>query len=89
MLLMGRHAICQLITNGALKVILGPGPGIALIAQIALGNHQKTFIPLPIAAYDRTQQRRNIRVAGGRQVSPHFQLGVHPHAHLANQLEHQ
>ena len=84
-----RDRVGQLIADRALQVVLGPAPGIALIAQVTLGNHQQVVLPLPVAAAHKAQQRRDIRVAGGGQVGTHFQLRVHTGADFTNQLEHQ
>ena len=83
------HGIRQLVTNGALQIVLGPGPRIALIAQIALGDHQQGAFAVGVMALHGTEQRRNIRVARRREVSAHFQLRVHASAELTNEFEHQ
>lgn len=57
MLLLLGHRVRQLIAQGAFEVVLGPFPGIALIAQVALGDHQQRIFTLGVAANHRTQQR--------------------------------
>ncbi|MNE42286.1 hypothetical protein D3C80_1364040 [compost metagenome] len=48
------HGIGQFIADRPFQVALGPLPGIALITQIALGDHQQRVLTLPVAAYHRT-----------------------------------
>ena len=84
-----RDRVGQLVTDRPLQVVLGPAPGIALVAQVTLGDHQQVVLPLPVSAAHEAQQRRNVRVAGGGQVGAHFQLRVHTGADFTNQLEHQ
>ncbi|MCY1449310.1 hypothetical protein D9M71_660380 [compost metagenome] len=85
------HRVCglQFVTNGAFEVVLGPVPGIALIAQIALGDHQQMRLLLAVHPAHPAQQRRDIAEPGSGQVGAHLQLRVYPGVDPPNQLEHQ
>ncbi|MNM92791.1 hypothetical protein D3C81_1051360 [compost metagenome] len=78
----------HLVADGPFQGVLGPGPGVTLVAQVALGDHQQVWRALLIHPADPGQQRRNIGKACGGQVGTHFQLGVHTRVDPANQLEH-
>ncbi|MNH04741.1 hypothetical protein D3C79_640470 [compost metagenome] len=79
----------QLVAYGPFQVVLGPIPSIALIAQIALGNHQQVRLLLGIDTADPAQQRRDIGKTGSGQKRTHFQFRVHAGVDPADQLEHQ
>ncbi|MCY1412369.1 hypothetical protein D9M71_277720 [compost metagenome] len=83
---MGRR---HFIADRPFQVVLGPVPGVALVAQVALGDHQQVWHALRVDAADRTQQGRDIGKAGLGQIRAHFQLRVHPSTDPANHLQHQ
>ncbi len=89
MLFLTGNTMCQLVTYRTLEIVLGPLPRIALVAQIALSDHQQVGLTVLADAYQRAQQRRNVLEAGMGQECAHFQLGVRPGADFADQLEHQ
>ncbi|MCY1441311.1 hypothetical protein D9M71_576210 [compost metagenome] len=88
LLLLG-HGIGELVAQRPLQVVLGPLPGIALVAQVTLGNHQQVVFTRRIPTHHRPQQRRDIGEAGRGQVRAHFQFRVHTRRDLADQLQHQ
>ncbi|MNF79813.1 hypothetical protein D3C84_620400 [compost metagenome] len=55
MLLLLGHGICQLVAQGPFEVVLRPFPGVALIAQVALGDHQQVVFACGVAAHHCTQ----------------------------------
>ncbi|MNL08692.1 hypothetical protein D3C87_1294260 [compost metagenome] len=83
------HGVRQLVAQRPFQVVLGPFPGIALIAQVALGDHQQVVFARRIPTHHRPQQRRDIAKPGAGQIRAHFQFRVHARGDFANQLEHQ
>ncbi|MNM86187.1 hypothetical protein D3C81_983320 [compost metagenome] len=84
----GRAGRFHLVADGPLQGVLGPGPGIALIAQVALGNHQQVLSRVLIHAADPSQQWRNVGIACGCQVGAHLKLGVNARVDPSDQFEH-
>ncbi|MNH06866.1 hypothetical protein D3C79_662450 [compost metagenome] len=78
----------HLVADGPFQRVLGPTPGIALVAQVTLGNHQQVRRVLFVHPADPGQQRRDVGKAGGGQVGTHFQLWMDARVDPADQLEH-
>ncbi|MNS95250.1 hypothetical protein D3C72_1294990 [compost metagenome] len=56
MLFLLGHGVGQFITKRPFEVVLGPFPGVALIAQVALGDHQQIIFTRPVPAHHGPQQ---------------------------------
>jgi hypothetical protein len=83
------HGVRQFIAQCPFQVVLRPFPGIALIAQIALGDHQQIVLTRGILTNHRAQQWRNITKTGASQIGAHFQFRVHARRHFADQFKHE
>ncbi|MNZ63777.1 hypothetical protein D3C78_819310 [compost metagenome] len=87
LLLLG-HGVGQFIAQRPFEVVLRPFPGIALIVQVALGDHQQVVCTRPVPAHHGPQQWRDIAEPGCGQTGAHFQFRMHAAGDLADQLEH-
>ncbi|MNO88144.1 hypothetical protein D3C76_795810 [compost metagenome] len=76
------------VANGPFQGVLGPGPGVALVAQVALGDHQQVRRRVLIHAADPGQQGRDIAEPGRGEIGAHLQLRVNARVDPADQLEH-
>ena len=85
----GRAATHQGVTNRPLQTVLGPFPGIALIAQVALGNHQQRRLAVHPDAADLTQQRCDVGKTQLAQLAGHLQFRMHARREPAQQFQHQ
>ncbi|MNO00373.1 hypothetical protein D3C81_2202470 [compost metagenome] len=55
MLFLLGHGVGQFIAKRSFEVVLRPFPGVALVTQIALGNHQQIVFTRTIPAHNGPQ----------------------------------
>ncbi len=65
-----------------------PGPGVALVADEVLHQHQRIRRAVGVDAHDLAQQRRRVGEAVLGEVARHLAFGVNARAHAAQDFQH-
>ena len=74
--------------KGAVDLIEGPGPGIALVAHESLRDGQRMALPVGPDAADLAQKRRRIGKIVRREIAAHLGLGMLASRDVAEDLQH-